>query len=178
MRALRWLRAAAAGVLALTVLGAATGVQALRAHQNSSTTKATVSHGVVSYIVDGDTIHARVGGQDVSVRVLGISAPEVAHEGTAAQCYGDAATKTMAKYAPVGAKVTLTTDPSQAETDAYGRWLRYLTVAGHDVGLEQIVAGSAAARESNSPVERFQAYARAARAAKAKNAGMWGACSK
>ena len=95
--------------------------------------------GRVVKVTDGDTLKVRIRGVGVrSVRILGIDTPEV-YGGR--ECGGDAASAYMARLAPVGSRVQLESDPSQADRDRYGRWLRYVARKGLDVGREQIRRG-------------------------------------
>jgi micrococcal nuclease len=50
------------------------------------------SAGVVTYVLDGDTVQV-TDGHEVRVRFLGIGAPEIPHPGKPGECYGFAATR-------------------------------------------------------------------------------------
>lgn len=132
---------------------------------------------VVSYVFDGDTIEARESAGTMRVRVLGINAPEIAHDGKPAQCYGpEAAARDRALV--LGKPVTLTSDPTQPATDRYGRQLRYVDVAGADLG--QLLLDGGFAREyhlsSEGPTQRTGSYLAAQDTARNQQAGLWGAC--
>ena len=132
---------------------------------------------VVSYVFDGDTIEARESAGTMRVRELGINAPEIAHDGKPAQCYGpEAAASTRALV--LGKPVTLTGDPTQPATDRYGRQLRYVDVAGTDLG--QLLLDGGFAREyhltSEGPTQRTGSYLAAQNTARNQQAGLWGAC--
>src|SRR3954454_20583449 len=47
--------------------------------------------GVVTRVVDGDTVHVQLGGDDEYVRYIGVAAPETVNPGTPVQCFGKAA---------------------------------------------------------------------------------------
>lgn len=133
--------------------------------------------GVVHYVLDGDTVQVTTdGGRDVRVRLLGISAPEIPHPGKPGECYGDESTRRLEKLLPAGTRVVLITDPTQDDLDNYGRWLRYLEVAGRDVGRAQIRSGAATARDRADLVSRLSSYQRAEVRARMDDAGMWDAC--
>jgi micrococcal nuclease len=135
------------------------------------------THGVVAYVVDGDTVKVTTAkGQVRSVRLLGISAPETPHPGKAGECYGHRSTVHLKQLLPVGTAVALIADPRQADFDHYGRWLRYVEVAGRDVGRAQVLAGVASARRSANPVARHRAYLKVESRARSRGAGMWTAC--
>ncbi len=131
--------------------------------------------GNVVKVTDGDTLNVRIQGVGVrSVRILGIDTPEV-YGGQ--ECGGDTASAQMARLAPVGSRVRLESDPSQADSDRYGRWLRYVARGGLDVGREQIRRGFAQTYVyRNDPFRRTRDYRRAERTAHAQLRGSWDLC--
>jgi len=133
--------------------------------------------GSVAYVLDGDTVQVTTrAGRSVRVRFLGISAPEIPHPGKPGECYGYPATRNLKQLLPVGTDVTLVSDPTQDDTDVYGRSLRYVQAGGRDIGAAQIRAGAAAARDSSDPVSRHARYVRIEAQARARDLGMWSAC--
>jgi micrococcal nuclease len=140
-----------------------------------STAKRT--RGSVAYVLDGDTVQVTTqDGGSVRVRFLGISAPEIPHPGRPGECFGYPATRHLKQLLPAGTPVTLVSDPTQDDTDVYGRSLRYVQAGGRDIGAAQISAGSAAARESSNPVSRHGAYVELEQQAQERHLGMWSAC--
>lgn len=131
--------------------------------------------GDVVKITDGDTLAVRIAGAGVrSVRILGIDTPEVYF---GQECGGDAASAQMARLAPVGSRVRLESDPTQADKDRYGRWLRYVARQGLDVGRAQIVRGLARTYVyRNDPFLRTRAYQRAEEVARDRLRGSWDSC--
>lgn len=131
--------------------------------------------GNVVKVTDGDTLKIRINGVGVrSVRILGIDTPEV-YGGR--ECGGDAASSHMEQLAPVGSRVRLESDPSQADRDRYGRWLRYVSRQGLDVGREQIRRGLARTYVyRNDPFRRTRAYQRTERIAHDLLRGSWALC--
>lgn len=130
----------------------------------------------VTWVSDGDTFRCRTAsGQDVGrVRIVGVDAPEVRHEGRPAECFGDAATEQLRRLVD-RQPVSLMTDPTQGERDRYGRRLAYVsTDAVPDVGLRLLRAGGASV--TSFRYERREAYGQAERAARESRAGLWGAC--
>lgn len=126
-----WLIAVSAvGVLAVGVV-AAEG-------QRRSSTGPHASPGAiaatVTWVSDGDTLRARAAdGTDLGrVRLLGIDAPELAHDGRSAQGWSEQARAALGALTPVGAAITLVPDLGQADRDVYGRLLRYVEIGGAD----------------------------------------------
>ena len=113
--------------------------------------------GTVSSVFDSDTFEVKEPAG--RVRVRGVNAPEIAHDGEPAQCYGPEAT-TRARAAVLGKPATLDSDPTQPATDRYGRQLRYVDVAGTDLG--QLLLDGGFAREyhlsSEGPTQRTASY--------------------
>src|SRR3954449_12548626 len=78
----------------------------------------------VTRVVDGDTVAVSIdgaGGEERSVRLLGIDTPETHRPGTPIECGGPEASANMARLTPPGTRVTLESDPSQDRVDRYGR---------------------------------------------------------
>lgn len=131
--------------------------------------------GNVVKVTDGDTLKVRIVGVGVrSVRILGIDTPEV-YGGR--ECGGDAASTHMELVAPVGSRVQLESDPSQADRDRYGRLLRYVTRKRLDVGREQIRRGLAQTYVyRNDPFRRTRDYQRTEKVAHNLLRGSWDLC--
>jgi len=70
---------------------------------------------VVSYLFDGDTIEVNGSAGTARVRVLGVNAPEITHDGTPVQCYGPESI-TRARAVVLGQPVTLTVKRGQRRT--------------------------------------------------------------
>jgi endonuclease YncB( thermonuclease family) len=98
-------------------------------------TGAVPETGIVSHVVDGDTVDVdRVG----RIRVIGIDTPE------RGACGYESATQAMSVLV-LGRQVSLV--PGAAEdSDRYGRLLRYVDVGSEDAGLSLIEDGWAIAR--------------------------------
>ena len=131
--------------------------------------------GTVTRVVDGDTVHVSIDDTDVTLRVLGESAPETRKR---RDCGGPQATALMARLAPPGTKVTVSTDSATGDiVDAYGRTLGFADVRGRDVGEQIIRAGRATVYSYRgrrfSRIERYEAAERDARAARR---GSWATC--
>ena len=129
----------------------------------------------VEWVADGDTVHL---GNGDKVRVLGINAPEVAHE-KPAECGGEAARAAL-RTAVLGKRVTLVPDARSDDRDRYGRLLRYVEVKGVDVGLTLIEQGHAREyhpRSANAET-RADKYDAAEARARRSGAGLWSRCER
>ena len=97
------------------------------------------SVGVVTKVVDGDTIHVRIDNTDYIVRYIGINAPENTAQGE----WMSAEATTRNKEFVLGKNVTLVRDVR--ETDRYGRLLRFVFVGDILVNHELVREGYAQA---------------------------------
>jgi micrococcal nuclease len=118
-------------------MSTASAVVALLAVVPSARADTTVT-ATVDHWSDGDTVVTDLG----TIRLIGVNAPDIGACGYAK------ATKLAEALAPVGATVTLTLPSAHADTDAYGRLLRYVDLGGVDIGLQQIKKGSQAKYDS------------------------------
>lgn len=76
--------------------------------------------------IDGDTARLRIDGKDEKVRFLGIDAPEIAHENTPADPYGNEASIYTCKTLKNASNIRL--EYEQAKTDKYNRVLAWVFV--------------------------------------------------
>ena len=88
----------------------------------------------VTHVADGDTLTGLdAAGQRVRVRLLGIDAPEVAHDGEPGECGAEDARRALQRLV-LHHVVTLADDPRADRIDRYGRRLAYVEATGCDVG--------------------------------------------
>lgn len=76
---------------------------------------------VVVRVIDGDTFEASINGEQKTVRLLNVDAPETKDPNGPVECMGPEATKGLEQLLPVGAKVRLELD--KEPLDKYGRTL-------------------------------------------------------
>jgi micrococcal nuclease len=127
--------------------------------------------GKVTRVVDGDTLHVRVGKKTERVRLIGIDAPEVGG------CFAANATSALRRMV-LNKTVRLAGDRTQTRRDVYRRLLAYVTLpSGLDAGRSLLAGGFATVYETEQPFARQRAYETAAAAAARANAGMYPVCA-
>jgi micrococcal nuclease len=135
-----------------------------------------VRTGAVSVVrvVDGDTIHVRREGGDVTVRLIGIDAPEVARYGGQPECFGARADE-FAMGLLDGERVRLEFDRDRI--DPYGRTLAYVYLDDGRMANVVLVRRGFAVVTIFAPNDRYEDRLRAAEAAAdVEGAGLWSAC--
>lgn len=141
-----------------------------------STTATIRQHGRVTHVVDGDTVDVRLhtSGLVKRVRMIGIDTPEY----SPSECGHERATQTLEQMLPVGQRVVLVSDPTQAMRDRYGRLLRYVVRRdGLDTNRAQLARGMARLYIYDSnPFRRVSTYRDAQAAARNHNRGLWDTC--
>lgn len=133
----------------------------------------------VAYVLDGDTIAVTGPDGEERVRLLGIDAPEISHEGEPGECGGEEAAAQLEELLPEGAAVHLATDSRADDADRYGRLLRYVELEdGTDAGHALITHGRVIpwAPSSEPTPDRLPAYEDAADEARESRAGSWATC--
>jgi micrococcal nuclease len=126
----------------------------------------------VTRIVDGDTIHVAINGQDYTVRYIGINTPE---DTTKIEPFGQEATEANRALVE-GKEVLLYKDVS--ETDRYGRLLRFVVIPGDQpvfVNYELVRRGFANPATYPPDVACAETYLEAERQAREEGLGLWAA---
>lgn len=123
----------------------------------------------VARVVDGDTVELSSSGR---ARLIGVDTPEVHGE---AECFGREASAFAAR-ALTGR--TVRTQRGVEARDRYGRLLVYLYVDGEMFNEELVRRGYASPLTVPPNVEHADTFRALARAARERDAGLWGACSK
>jgi micrococcal nuclease len=132
---------------------------------------------VVTRVVDGDTVEARIGGRVEDVRLIGIDTPETVKPGTPVECFGPQASH-FSHGLLEGRRVRLVFGAERR--DSYGRLLAYVYLGTTTEGrfANAILVRRGLARTLTIPPnDRFAPLLRrlelgAARAGR----GIWGAC--
>jgi micrococcal nuclease len=163
------------GVGAIALLGAILmhGWPAVAAPQHRGAPPTGSTRAFVTKVVDGDTIHVRIGTTNETVRLIGIDTPEVVDPRKPVQCYGrEASARTKALLDQQ--TVYLQADSTQGDRDRYGRLLRYVWSAnGVDTNLLLISDGYAFEYTYALPYRAQLAYKAAQSSARSAQRGLW-----
>lgn len=127
----------------------------------------TIEVATVTKIVDGDTIHVMMNGNDYSVRYIGIDTPEMTGE-----TYSEQA-KAYNSQLVSGQTVMMIKD--QNETDQYDRLLRFVIAGSTFVNYDMVEKGYAAAKDYPPDSSCATILASAMDSAKSSNLGLWAA---
>jgi len=128
-------------VLGSLVLLVVVAVLVLRPWEGEEELPATAA-AVVTRVVDGDTVEARVGGGVEDVRLIGVDTPETVKPDAPVECFGPEASAFTHEVLE-GERVRLVFGEEQR--DRYGRLLAYVYLA------PQEPTGSPALRERTTP---------------------------
>jgi micrococcal nuclease len=130
----------------------------------------------IAYAVDGDTLRVReADGELAYVRLIGIDSPESVKPGTPVECGAEAASRSMDRLAPEGARVFLQFDGERH--DAYGRILAHAFVGDRQLETAQLRRGWAEVyRFDGRTFTGLAAFYRAQASARAAGRGVWGRC--
>jgi micrococcal nuclease len=132
--------------------------------------------GTVTRVVDGDTVHARVGGRDETIRYIGLDTPETMKPNTPVQCFGKAASAANRRLVD-GQRVRLRLDAEPR--DRYGRLLAYVYRRrdGLFVNAALVRDGFATILTIPPNVSHSGDLRALERRARARRRGLWGACA-
>jgi len=124
----------------------------------------------VSRVVDGDTIKVRGASGEMTIRLVGIDAPELSHKKREpGQPFSQQATKHLA-----GLVLNKTVDIKEYGHDRYGRILGVVSLGGRNFNLEMVEAGFAEVyRGHPAPGQDLTPYRKAEEQARTAKRGMW-----
>lgn len=137
----------------------------------------TVPEGYVSVVeaIDGDTIVVKEGGEERTVRLLGVDTPETKDPRRAVQCFGHEASK-YTKSLVTGRAVRLVIDPAEGDKDKYGRLLRYVYFEDGTMLNDRLVYEGYAFAYEKFPTARTEVLKKMEKDARDNNRGLWGGC--
>lgn len=128
-------------------------------------------------VVDGDTIHALVGGIDERIRIIGLDSPESRQPGTPVECLANEATEAAKALLAPGDEIVLQEDPTQDLRDRFDRLLAHVILANDDLFAERMIEQGWAVHFIYRGTASIYAdrLAAAQERAMATGAGLWGA---
>jgi micrococcal nuclease len=131
--------------------------------------------GVVTRVVDGDTVHVRIDGADEPVRYIGVDTPETVKPRTPVQCYGKAASAEnhrLVDHEPVRLRF------DAERRDRYGRLLAYVYRASDGLFVNAALIRGGYATVLSIPPNTAHATELAAleRRARERRRGLWRRC--
>ncbi len=131
--------------------------------------------GRVVRVVDGDTIHVRVGDRVEKIRYIGVNTPEIHHPTKGEEPGGRAASEINHRLV-AGKRVRLELDVQQR--DRYGRLLAYVWVAETMVNAELVRLGYAQVMTIPPNVRYQDLFLRLQRDAREAGRGLWRRASR
>ena len=140
----------------------------------------------VSQVVDGDTFKALISGHSITIRLLGVNAPETVKPNAPVECYGPEASTEM-KSLLTGKNVLLALNPDYERIDKYGRLLAYVRIddaniddANDGMFVNEMLVKEGYAREytfnEKNPYQYQQQFRLDEASAKTAGKGLWGNC--
>ena len=127
--------------------------------------------GPVIRVVDGDTIHVRIGARVEKVRYIGVNTPEVHHPRKGEEPGGREAAEVNRRLVE-GKTVRLELDVQ--ERDRYGRLLAYVWVGDVMVNAELVRLGYAQVMTIPPNVRYQEIFVKLQREAREAGRGLWG----
>jgi micrococcal nuclease len=126
--------------------------------------------GIVVRVVDGDTIHVRIGDRLEKVRYIGVNTPEIRHPRKGEEPGGREAARVNRELTD-GKRVRLELDVQ--ERDRYGRVLAYVWVGDTMVNAELVRLGYAQVMTVPPNVRYKDLFLDLQRAARETGRGLW-----
>lgn len=127
----------------------------------------------VTKVVDGDTIHVNIEGNNETVRLIGINTPETVDPRRPVQCFGKEASNFMKNIAS-GKLVKLEYDDSQSIRDTYNRLLAYVYLEdGQMLNRKMIAEGYAYEYTYMTPYKYQKEFRELQNLARTSKRGLW-----
>lgn len=141
----------------------------------TSTEVSQRTEGLVTTVVDGDSIHVILGGRAERLRLIGVDAPELAHPDQPGECFGQEAAL-FTQQSLKGRSVLIELDVERR--DRFDRLLAYVFL-GSSFFNETLVARGFAIERSYPPNLAHQEELRSAEIdARKDRRGLWSACQR
>ncbi len=167
--------AAATVAMVVVVVGAAAR---WRARAGADDPDLPAGTGVVTEVIDGDTVVVRLEAGEERVRLIGVDTPETVDPDRPSQCFGPEASARTLALLPPGTHVRLVRD--REGRDQYGRLLAYVFREPDGVLVNQVLLEEGLGRLLTiAPNDAYQGQLTAAAArAEAAGRGLWSACPR
>ncbi|MEI6199502.1 MAG: thermonuclease family protein [Actinomycetota bacterium] len=133
-------------------------------------------HGVITHVIDGDTVDVRFTGTTEKIRLIGVDTPETKHPTKPVGCWGPEASAHTTALLPVGTDVYVVRDVEAR--DKYKRLLAYVYRSVDNLFVNyELVAGGWGVPLSIAPNTAFETdFAAAANSAQQGKLGLWAHC--
>jgi len=134
----------------------------------------------VTKVVDGDTFKIQDQTTEKTIRLIGLDTPETVHPTKPVECFGKEASN-AAKQKLSNQKVKLLRDPTQSDTDKYGRLLRYVYLQDGTLFNQWMIKEGYGFEYTYNLPYQFQAeFKEAETQAQEEKKGLWkdGACDE
>ncbi|HEV7771337.1 MAG TPA: thermonuclease family protein [Solirubrobacterales bacterium] len=128
---------------------------------------------LVTRVVDGDTLEARIGGEIEDVRLIGVDTPETVDPDNPVQCFGPRASRFSHRLLG-GRRVRLVFGVERRDT--YGRLLAYAYIGHRFVNAELVRRGLARTLSIPPNTLHRALFERLELAAGRAGRGLWGTC--
>ena len=131
---------------------------------------------VITKVVDGDTLHVKLGNVTEEIRLIGVDTPETVHPRKPVECFGPEASAHTKTLLPRGTRVFLVRDIESR--DKYGRLLAYVYRASDSLFVNHELLHGGWARPYPYPPNTTleTTFAEAAFLAQSQQLGLWGQC--
>ena len=120
-------------------------------------------------VIDGDTVKAVISNKKVTIRLIGMDAPEA----NPPQCFSREAAQAMRGLV---LNKTVKLEADKVVKDKYGRWLRYAYLEDGRMVNEELIKGGFASTLVIDNARYKDRLAAAQDTAKTTSVGIWGAC--
>ena len=128
----------------------------------------------VLYVIDGDTVDVAVDGKKQRVRLLGIDAPEMGFENKKEMCFAGESRNKLLDFID-GNTVSIASDSTQQDRDAYNRILRYMYLPDGTFVNKQLIEEGYAYEYTYKelPYLYRQEFQEAQKKAQSEHIGIW-----
>lgn len=126
----------------------------------------------VVHVVDGDTVKVKIADREETVRLIGIDSPESVHPQKPVECFAKEASAHLEETIK-DKDVFIETDPSQGDTDKYGRLLRYIYLGDENINEMMVADGYAFEYTYADPYKFQDDFIEAEEEAREEEVGLW-----